>query len=159
MRNSLINGKGPRILEVIGGIVSQIRWLGHLASLIIIGGSIFLLYDEFGQIWTKGIFEFFLLIAVCLSLSLGFASFAGNFGRALQEGKRSALLGMVVILVPVTVLARLIAVLSAGHDYTPTVYRVSIALFYVSLIVILLSILLLIIYWKDLKSGVNIYEE
>jgi hypothetical protein len=148
------------IFIIIGEIIRHLRWLGYVSAALGIALFLIALYDIFTkpeQIFRKAIVSLEYMLGWTF-FSLGFVRFAGKLGEAIREAKRSAIIGILVIAVLASIFVALFATLYHGWG-KETAFRTAAGILVVLATFIFVLTLSLIVYWKDLKGGLEIYEE
>src|SRR5262245_36687732 len=92
----------PKIFQLTGKIMEQSKWLAYMAAVIPTGLYLMAMIFEYQY------FRFYDLLKGLASLGLfwflviGYVNFSKFYGRSLREGRRSAIIGLICMLILVS---------------------------------------------------------
>ena len=151
------NKEIPKIFQVVGKSVGYSSWLGYIFAFgaVLFWGLVLATnyeYFRFADL-SKGLIS----LGYFLFLSIGYINFAKLFGLALQQGRRSAVIGLIVVFSLISSLTAILVLLETGRQNEPIIFWTNFVIFVVSTLSIILLIIALVIYWNNLKGGMKIY--
>lgn len=150
-------GETPTIFQIFGNAMENSRWLGYVFVFGLISFFLFVLVDSYKYIRFEDFSKGLVFIGFSLFFSFGYIKFAKFYGKALQEGRRSAVIGLVFMLLLISILSGLIAWIKIGQYSESIVFWTTFIIFIFSSLSVLLLVIGLAVFWKDLRSGLKIY--
>ena len=151
------NREIPKIFLIFGKMMEYSNWLGYIfafGAILFWGVGLAVGYEYFSFVdLSKGLIS----LGYFLFLSIGYINFAKLFGLALQQGRRSAVIGLIVVLSLISSLTAVFVLLETGKQNEPIIFWTNFVIFAVSTSSITLLIIALVIFWNNLKGGMKIY--
>lgn len=150
-------GETPKIFQIFGKAMEYSRWLGYVLAVGLLLVTLLMVIWNYKNLEITNFVKGILFMTSYFILSIGYVNFAKFYGKALQEGRRSAVIGLVFMLLLISILSGFIAWIKTGQYSEPSVFWISFIIFIFSSLSVLLLVISLAVFWKYLKSGLKIY--